>query len=506
MFRPITIIKAKIKRAFLFFLSLVLPLLNPLDEARADISGLFVPSLPHISSGFYTWSTWDYLTTPYIYPLLKKNAVSSIVTDKIFSGSTNQKLSFALKYSIPIPSFEIPLFFAFSLENTGTSTERFTVTPNPAAIKIDRTNAPFHQFVFGTSYGNFGLGFIVQNGRSTAQELYANEGNTEKAFRYPQSSSDELIKRFDGYGFEFGYINAANPSEGYALTMGLIYKQYGGGSTTKNPEGELTSFENRPFMKLELQQGTITSIGSQRNEVELNLLGWYHITKVLNVGASFKGYLPFASGYKVGSTGADAEPFTEEEKEQEKNLRSTVLSGSFVNPVLFMDIDFAIETDIYDTGVAGYFRVSPAVNYWRHTETLTENRGSDTEEDPKTQRAFSRTEEFLAFDLSVRLAVAMGKDKSFEIYLGYTPSLIIYEKNKGFFDANANGEFDDGDDEEGGTPATLGRLNVVSSGGSKYSTGFSYRPYESLAVHVNFTLADQLVNLSRVNVGADFLF
>ena len=504
MFRPITIIKEKISLASLLFISLVLPLLNPLDEARADISGLVTPSLPHISSGFYTWSTWDYLTTPYIYPLLKENAVSSIVTDKIFTGDIDQKLSFALKYSIPIPRFEIPLFFAFSLENKGTSTENFTVRPNPEAIKITRANTPFHQFVFGTSYKNFGLGFVVQNGRSSTRVLRDDENNTEKSLTYGRGKS-LLEKRFDGYGLEFGYINAANPSEGYALTMGFIYKQYGGGDTTRNLEGQLTSFDNRPFMRF--SQPYITTEGSQRNEVELSLLGWYHITKVLNVGASFKGYLPFASGYMVGSTDQGAEPFTDEEKNQERDLRSTVLSGSFVNPVIFMDIDFPIKTDLYDTGVAGYFRVSPALNYQRHTEILTENRGSDTEDDPKTQRAFSRTEEVLAFDLSVRLAVAMGKDKNFEIYLGYIPSLIIYEKARGFFDANANGEFDDGD-QEGGTPATLGKLNVRNRLGldSKYAAGFSYRPYESLAVHVNFTINDQLINLGRINVGADFLF
>ena len=230
------------------------------------------------------------LDHPLYLPAFKENAVSTIVTDRFFR--TLDKAAFAIKYSIPTPIYDIPLFFAFALENNASKTLRAIPTAD-ANLRASENNAPNHQFIFGTSYGNFGLGVLIQIGRETLLDI---RDDQSEIFRYSvPRSEDAFRKNFDGYGFEFGYINAANPSEGYAGVISLLYKRYGGTNETINANKEAVYRENRPFLKVIGISETVSAIrqGANRQEVELRLLGWYHITKLLNVGASFNWLCTF---------------------------------------------------------------------------------------------------------------------------------------------------------------------------------------------------------------------
>ena len=497
----------KVFKNLVAFACLVSSFLNA-DRLTADISGLVPASLPHVSSGNYTWSTWDYLTTPYIYPLLKENAVSAIITDRIFE--TSEKAALAIKYNIPGLPIPVPIFFTFTLENTGDLTKAALPsadTTNP--IQDTRNHTPYHQFILGSSYGNFGFGFIVQNGRAYTEGVARNQTTV---FEYTRPSGPiDAQKRFDAYGFEFGYINASNPSEGYAVTIGLLYKKYGGTDVRENRD-ENGVYNNVYLNNLPLiepgnntQTGSIPT-GSNRNEIQLDILGFYHITSLLNLGGSLRFFIPFASGYQAGDNSIAAPPLSQDAIEQARERNSVKLSGHYVNPVIFLDIDFPI---LNGEQTVGYFRLSPALNY----TNLEESVGWDTYNADGT---FHRKEQFyinrdtFAIDLSVKLAVGIGENKEFEIYIGWTPSLIVYEKRRTLLDFNDNKKLDEGsageEEREESTIIPWGTFKVREGSTGKYSAGITYRPYKSLALHLNFLKEDQFVNLARVNIGADYLF
>ncbi len=487
--------------------SLSLALLAPYP-LRADIAGLMTPSLPNVSSGGYAWSTWDYLTTPYLYSLLEKNAVSAIITEQILEEGS--KIAFAAKYNIPTPTFDIPLFFALTLENAGSVELLARESADPTAVKAIESDVPYHQFVFGTSYGKFGLGVLIQIGRQTVRKTV---GSQEEAtvLEYSKPSSSEFRKRFDGYGFEFGYINATNPSEGYAAVGSFLYKQYGGTSEAFDGMEGLVFRDSRPFIKNQgasALAGSTLGEGSTRNELEAHFLGWYHLTKLLNVGANFVVSVPFSSsGYTLGQMNSSQVLSTKAIDQAIERDTSTV-SGYFVNPVLFMDIDFPIQSDLFANKIAGYFRLTPAFNYAREKEYLSRYRYSNDAE--KRRETLSFSGETILIDLSIKMAVAVGSNKEFEIYVGWIPSIVIYENSYSLFDANSDGTFEAGEgDKEAGKTVKLGQFAVRPKGGvgsPQYALGFSYRPYESAALHFNFISESRHIKLGQVNLGVDYTF
>ena len=438
--------------------------------------------------------------------MLKENAVSAIITDRIFE--TSEKAALAIKYNIPGLPIPIPVFFAFTLENTGSLREAEVPDPSENAFQDIRSHTPYHQFILGSSYGNFGFGLIIQNGRAYSESEARNQSIL---FEYDTPSSPiDARKRFDAYGFEFGYINASNPSEGYAVTMGFLYKKYGGTNSRRNRDTESGEYNNVYLNNLPLIDpgnnrvaGSVPT-GGNRSEIQLDFLGFYHITSLLNVGGSLRISLPFASGYQVGIDNKTAPALGQNVIDEAKERDSVKLSGYYVNPVIFLDIDFPI---LDGERIVGYFRLSPALNYTNLEESVSRDIYTiDGTFDRKEQFYLNR--DTFAVDLSVKLAVAMGANKEFEVYIGWTPGLIVYEKERTFLDLNDNKKFDESveAEREGAAIIPWGTFKVREGSTGKYSAGMTYRPYKSLALHLNFLKEDQFINLSRVNIGVDYLF
>ena len=491
---------------FVWCVSLFCALTLPNRHLLADIAGFMTPSLPNVSSGGYAWSTWDFLTTPYIYPLLEENAVSAIITDDILRDGG--PLAFAVKYTVPTPVYDIPLFFAFTLENQGSTTIQAEASANPTAAKTIETNFPYYQFIFGTSYGNFGLGVLIQIGRQVSENIRSGKAK-ELTYGKPINSND-FQKQFDGYGFEFGYINATNPSEGYAGVGSFLYKRYGGSEENIDENGDLLFRNNRPLLKSQDAAGVNKSTirtGSVRNELEFHLLGWYHPIKILNLGASFLGSVAFASGYEAEGNNGTA--LSEQEVSQAIARNTSTVSGYFVNPVLFVDIDFPITSDLFANKIAGYFRLTPAFNYAREREYLSGDRHNEAT-NSTTKETVSFVGDTIKIDLSIKLAVATGSDKQFEVYLGWIPSIIIYESRYSLFDKNSDGKFQpENGDKESGSKVELGQLKIRPRGGedtAKYALGCSYRPYKSVALHFNFIAESKHIKLGQINLSADYKF
>ncbi len=465
----------------------------PNKEVKADISGLMPGSLPYVSSGNYTWSTWDYLSTPYIYPLLKENAVSSIFTDEFFGNSPN--LAFAGKYTISLPNFNIPIFLAIALESEASNTEKLDASSNSDSANKTEINNPYHRFVFGTTlFNDFGIGAIIQVGRGFTEEE-SGTGETSKIYA-TIINRETFQKRFDGYGLEFGYINGANPSEGFAFTGSILYKRYGAKNIIENQDGKTVSVDDAPFLR---QEGGISGeshlkAGPKRDEFFFSLLGWYHITKELNLGGNFNFFVPFGSGFKAEDTqeGGKVELTPQFLEERERDEKITV-SGYFVNPTIFIDNDFAL-LDALNGMIAGYFRLSPSLEGIFHKETL----------ESATLGSYGFDFTSIRLNLHFKLAVAMGKNKLFELYVGWLPYITLYEQRnkKQVIRSPETGEETIN---EGLKEIKFGRF-PVGPAEDQYTLGFSVRPYSGLEIHFNMISQTSFINLGRINLGVDYRF
>ena len=90
---------------------------------------------------------------------------------------------------------------------------------------------------------------------------------------------------------------------------GLLYKQYGGEEATKDSAGVRNTFNNAPFLRAGNSSDVPLATGKKREELDLTVLGWYHITKLLNIGASLDAFFPInSSGYDVPQQSQNNEP------------------------------------------------------------------------------------------------------------------------------------------------------------------------------------------------------
>ena len=125
-------------------------------------------------------------------------------------------------------------------------------------------------------------------------------------------------------------------------------------------------------------------------------------------------------------------------------------------------------------------------------------------------RTVSHERDTFTLDLSVKLAVAIGKNRGFEIYVGWIPSIILYEKRRSALDSNSDGSIAEDDETEKEESSTIewGRFRIQAREGvgQRYALGFSVRPYKVLTLHFNFIPDDEFINLGRANIGVDYKF
>ena len=268
---------SKIVRVFalcgLFFFQL-----SWLSVLEANISNSFPSSLTHQGTGLYKWSTWDYLTTPYIYHLEKKNAVSVSFTPNFLNGSYGG----AVKYTIPlIPVLDkLPLIIAFSIKNNGFRYFSGNATGDTATETIETIDREI-KVMFGTTLSellgiDLGLGFYVITGKFQLNLDTPTDGTGTGKFENYTSLS---LANWRGniYGIELGqFYELPNSKNSWAWSFSFEYANRGdksevvGEYVTEAPR--LRIFTR--FSDVFREAYDIRRHGKKREEITTNLVGW----------------------------------------------------------------------------------------------------------------------------------------------------------------------------------------------------------------------------------------
>ena len=488
-----------------FFIVMFLLVGIPVD-LFPNVSRTFNDSLPFISSGNYAWSTWDYLTNPYIYYLQKDDSISAIITTPF--DLTQGDYLIASRFSI----LDFPIFLSFGINNISKSGDNFEIENPKSGVEFSSQTEERVRVLLGTHFGaelwNLGIGVFVFHYKKFSEVLDRNKKRTFENYNQVSSGRERTPSKF---GIELGQKLAGRVNPAWTLSM--EYRRWRG-RKEEIDESDLSkriSFIGSPFLKaspsdfhdekvMENGQGLI------RDEVAAYFLGWWPIPvgDSADVGLDFNFYLPFGSGKSTKSIPSDRLlPGVEEGQTYEGIENRTddfvnnfypniTLDGYGVDITLFYDQDFVLFN-------SSSIRFSPMIRYYRFKEELVEG---SLAADPNFQAGDTIFffEEKLTFGIAFKIALNLTKSKDITLYLGWLPVINLYAK--GVYGSDIV------EDERRvkNTKVPILSFNSVDN----YFIGMTYRFSKSLQLHFRGLSRGEVdqgkLSITSFDIGLDFIF
>ncbi len=387
----------KISFAFFLFFSLAW-----LSLIQANISNSFPSSLTHQGSGQYKWSTWDYLTTPYIYHLEKKNAVSATFTPNFLGGAYGA----AVKYTIPgIPVLDkLPWAVALSIKNNGRRVD-FQEQEISNAGYLETFDRDI-RFMIGTTLSeligiNLGMAFYLRNGIFHYNEKIR-EGDPEEIGSLVNETSFTPVNwRGNIYGVELGqFYELQSSKNSWAWSLSIEYADLG----TKSETGSFASDAPRlrifnKFSNILENTYSVKNNGKKRQEVNIALIDWFPAGYSADVGTEVRLNIPFGSGQDIRIAGDD------------RTIDDVTIDGFGITGALFYDKDFHIDPKD-DRSV---FRIQPIVTFTYAKE--------DVNYSPSGQR-FGFEDSNVSIGVSFK--IVYYATQKFYLMLGWNPFLRLH--------------------------------------------------------------------------------
>ena len=385
-----------------------------------NISKTFRDSLPYASSARYVWSTWDYLTNPYLYALNKKNTVSFILT-----GLTD----FTVASSFLLNSH--PVYLSVGANSNSSEITRDPLigneTTNEKKIEAIEVKAMLGTII----YQDYGLGFyfdLKQLSNTTDSRPVKFLGEPIDLIQVETTSGGNVSRDGVGhlfFGLEFGKYSKALHSFSYSVHF--AYQEYGGvGEDIRKSDGVVLGKNNAPFLELS-QNSTFTKLftsnqnfGSRKREIRLDLLTWYVLNKFSNVGVYMEVFgQPSLKGKDSRvSTIVNLGQEVEELLKKASLIPSVFVTSYGIVLKPFYDLDFW-----YKFGV---FRITPSLQAAYRTELAQ----FDTELPAFLDGSVSNNRVTFELMLAFKSNLYLNKEQTFSILFGWEPSINLYHVEK----------------------------------------------------------------------------
>ncbi len=453
-----------------------------------NISTTFSDSIPYLSSGNYTWSTWDYITNPYIYYLQKEDAVSAVISE----ANDITRGDYLIGSRVTFWGF--PVYLALGINNPGDIVEQDNIPDEPSTDnKIDRRFRFILGSHLGPGVGNLGIGVFFQFRQKRGERVTSREGNRSITYYDGIPNPDRLPTKF---GIEIGQKLKGKTDP--AWTISLEYRIWGGDTENFREIGR-EKFTDAPFLfyisenifPRILSDQVVLHEGNTRREFAFHFLGWWPVPLgySADVGLDINFYAPFGSGRNSQSIGNstldDGTSLGETELTDqilEQNFPLITLSGYGINIKLFYDQDFSIA----DYGI---FRLSPWISYKSVEEKLVE---APVNNEPSDEISVVENEVLLGVD--VKLNVFAINSKKLIFYLGWNPRLSLYGnlKAKNII--------------QGSERSRDSSVPFLRADLTRYALGITYNFFDSFYLHLRAAPETNKVNISRVDVGFDYIF
>ena len=504
--------KAKLYGIFLFYL------ISPNLTTRANISKTFTDSLPFHASAGYVWSTWDFLTNPYLYYLQKDNAISAIINSPI--DLTQGDYFLASRLSI----VGFPIFVAFSINQPSTGQ---VTNENPIQVdRLDKTSEIRVRGLLGTNFGpallNLGFGFFVYYANQS-RELLDRTGENLTTESYITSGSIVPVSQrlpIRG-GIELGQNLPGKTSP--AWTLSVEYRMWPGSKRTQNLRDNKTEeFIDSPFLKFPDSdfvdnEAAREHEGKSRNEIAGNFLGWWPlpIGDSATIGLSGNFYYAFGSGRNsesledsrelpaIDATGEriQAGDFDYSRPEFGRYFPEIKLRGHNVTTTLFLDYDIHFLNE-------STLRFTPRISYTNIRESNTEQSPlEEAEEGAIPLDSFFVRQQKANFGITFKLVLNLTKSKNFAVYLGWIPDLTLYDQ-KVAQNSRISQNMTTDSSEETIIRTRTTDVPVFHANLSNFSLGFSY--HFSKRLHLHFRASSNReegkFDITSWDIGLDYIF
>ncbi len=464
-------------------------------SVNANISQTFLPSINSAGTRFVN-GTWDYITTPYLYDLLKTNAISLL-----YLGPSNRLGSQGFNAGSRLDLILFPVYTALSMRySTQDNISRTYSRPgirgrqeSGEQIRKKRINA-----ILGLPlpYINVGLYVQISDNRVERPQTSTDNGVTVR-IADPIVDRNTLNLYENKYGVEIG---SAEASLSWAWTASIDYRDF----TQKYDEPKDKAFNNAPLIGFFVndRSGVTSSIrnfvtetisenlgstekGFSRREIGVNFLTWYsnHTYFPGNIGVNLVSYIIPTTRGSRSSSGEEG--------------REVTLTGYSVQPTLFYDYDIRLG----GSDSKSVLRLSPAFTFSSHSEKATIAASSDgeptggSEEYPATSFDIDITENQI--DLSLGLKLVYFILPNFQLFVSYLPSFVLYHTRKEAVDIP---EITPNENESS--------YDFFSNNLENFNLGLSFQPSSSFSLNMQiFTdFSTGEFYLTRFRMGLDFIF
>ena len=463
---------------------------------QANISRTFNPSINSAGTRFVN-GTWDFITTPYLYDGLQKNALSMV-----YVGPTTQTNTEGYNIGFGLTKLFIPIYAAFSVRNNKRdSIERELSAPDPTRTDrqdriIETSNNRFNA-ILGANFQVINLGVYIQSNRQRDRRTGTEGDNvTIERLRSSITSRSDLELYETKYGIEVGY---GEEKLKWAWTFSLDYRDFDqsfdnsrSGAFNDAPifdfyftdisgTGSGANANNEVNNTVESVMGSLGQ-GFSRREIGLNALGWYSDASTAgNIGLDFAGFIiPEVSGTNSASGG-----------------REVSLTGYRVQPTLFYDYDIALKED------GSTLRLNPALSFMHHSEKADVAALTGASVYPE---AFSIEMKETELQLILGLKLVYSVVPTIQLFFSYLPAFTLYHLREESLEPGGEGG------ELSGVSAQ-DRTNRIQYAFFSYdlndvNLGMSYQPSESLSMNFQVYIDPNSgeFDLTRFRVGMDFLF
>ena len=477
---------------------------------HANVSQSFRPSINSAGTGFVN-GIWDYVTTPYLYTILDKNALSTLYVGPSNALDTE---GFNLGFRIGIPI--MPLYSAFSIKSFKTNniirefSERDPTSSASRENKINENKNLRVNAMLGTHIYNLGIGIFIKHSQNEFIDIKIDpERGVENSSNISGlTSRQELELHEQRYGVEFG---SSDNKLRWAWSFSVDFRDFNQFYNNPSPTGDIfirapvfdfydpdasgigtSSSEQNNIVTRAINDHMGGQRGFARREVGLNFLGWFsdlglfgYSDKSLygNIGLDWQSYfIPATSGANSNTN------------------RDVSLTGYKLRPTLFYDYDFILEID----GLKSMFRLSPAFRFTYHTESASLAANDSPVQEYITTDSFTIdiTERELEFLFGMKLFYQILP--KLKLFFSYIPTFTLDHLREESLSKleliEALGE----------NPNTSNKIQhkLFSSDLTNFNLGLSYEPSRKISINlqVDADSSDGKFDLSRIRVGLDLLF
>ena len=480
------------------------------EPAQANVSRSFRPSINSAGTGFVN-GVWDYVTTPYLYAILDKNAFSAL-----YAGPSNalDTEGFNVGFRVGIPV--LPIYTAFTIKSfkTNNITREFS-NEAEGGLRFDKARENKNLRVnaqLGTHIGNFGIGAFIKHSQNkfintrTVPER-GNETSSNITRLLGLTSRAELELHEQRYGLEFG---SSDNKLLWAWSFSVDYRDFN--QFHSDTDQNNNRFNRAPIFDFYLPDASgigtaagdrdnivtaalISHMGGQngfaRREIGLNFLGWFSDLRLFgqrdksvygNLGLDFQSYII------PKTTGANS-----------NTNRDASLTGYNIIPTLFYDYDFQLEVG----GLQSTFRLTPAFRFTYHAESASLAANDSPVQTYITPDSFTIdiTERELEFIFGIKLFYQILP--TFKLFFSYIPTFTLEHLREESLSKVNNEAL-------GGDLNTSNKIkhDFFSSDLTNFNLGLSYEPSQKITVNlqVDADPSDGKFNLSRIRAGIDLLF